>query len=477
LEKGTNSKAKSAIIWNISGSFLRQVVILAISIILARLLNPVEFGIIGMSMVFIAISEVFIDVGFTSGIIQQKETNDITLSSVFYTNMIISVILSILLFFSAPYIAIFYDEPRVANILMLLTIIPPIAALGKVQAAILTKNLDFKSLTIRNFLATLCGGILGVIAAFSDYGVYSLVIQQITMVTVATVALWYATGWRPKFEYSFDEIKKLLNFSSYVFFDALLRQIFLKIDTLFVGKVFSPTVLGFYSRGESLKTQIQVYTTNSISKVIFPVLSQLQDNDEEFNKTYFKVFNIATGTVVTLIGPIYFLSYHIIIFLFGQKWEPSVIIFQILLLSILTGPQGAVMSQGILAKGQSKLRFKLGLVQRLLKLTPILLGLYFGIILFTWGMVIASLLVVLLFFGVYQYYYKVSFLTQIKNLFIPNLIFIVFIVIDSFYTDLNDIVLACSFLFIHIVYLIILKHESYLFVRGIIYKYLKKKNS
>lgn len=473
INKNINSKAKKGIVWDLSGSLARQLVILVISSILARLLDPIEFGIIGMSMVFITISQVFTDVGFTSGIIQQKNTNDITLSSVFYTNMFISILFSIALFFSAPFIADFYDEPRVTNILMLLSIIPPISALGRVQSAILTKKIDFKSLTIRDFVATLIGGVFGVIAAFSDYGVYSLVIQQITMVIVATIMLWYATGWRPKFQYSFFEIKKLLQFSSYVFFDSLMRQIFLKIDTLFVGKVFSPTILGFYTRAESLKSQVQTYTTNSLNKVIFPVLSKLQDNDEEFKLTYFKVFNIASGIVVTLIGPVYFLSYYIIIFLFGDKWEPSIILFQILLLSIVTGPQGAIMSQGILAKGHSKLRFNLGFVQRIFKLTPILLGFYFGITIFTWGMVIASLFVILLFFIIYQYYYKISLLLQVRNFLIPNLVFIIFIIVDSFYKDLNDLILAFIFLCTHLVFLIFLKHESYLFVKGLISKYLK----
>jgi len=218
LNKNLIQKTKNSVIWDLSGSFLRQFALLFISILLARLLEPEEFGILGMSMVFISISEVFTDVGFTSGLIQQKDTKDIAYSSVFYINLLISVVLSIVIVLTAPLIADFYEAPQVKQILYYLAIIPPIAALGRVQAAILTKQINFKSLTIRDIVATLVGGVLGVGAASLDYGVYSLVIQQIAMVTTGTVMLWLATNWKPKPEFSKNEIKKLFGFSSFVFF-------------------------------------------------------------------------------------------------------------------------------------------------------------------------------------------------------------------------------------------------------------------
>jgi O-antigen/teichoic acid export membrane protein len=390
--------------------------------------------------------------------------------------MAISVVLSLVIIISATYIADFYDEPRVGDILLYLSIIPPVAAFGRVQAAILTKRMDFKSLTLRDLVATIVGGGLGVIAAFSEYGVYSLVIQQIAMVFTATIMLWYATGWRPKFEFSMFEIKKLFGFSSYVFLDSLMRQVFLKIDTLFVGKVFSATTLGFYTRAESLKAQIQTYSTKSLSKVIFPVLSRLQDDNDKFNLTYFRAFNIITGLVTLLIAPIYFLSEFIIIFLFGEKWESSIILFQILILSICTGPQGALMSNAILAKGYSKLRFNVGLFQRVLKLIPIALGLFYGIVIFTWGMVISSLLVVVMFFIVFQIKFKINVWFQIKNLVIPNSIFLAFLLIHFIYADnINPWLFSILFLFTHILFIILINHESYIFIKNNILKISSKR--
>jgi O-antigen/teichoic acid export membrane protein len=481
LNKNLNSRTKTGIIWDLSGAFVRQFVFLFITIILARLIDPEEFGVIAMSMVFISIAEVFTDVGFTSGLIQQKNTKEITFSSVFYVNLALSLFLSGIIILSASYIANFFNEPRVKTILIYLAIIPPIAALGRVQAAILTKNIDFKSLTIRDLAATVVGGLLGIIAAYSDYGVYSLVIQQIAIVVTGTIMLWFATGWRPKFEFSIIEIKKLFKFSSYVFLDSLLRQVFNKIDTIFIAKVFTPAMLGYYSRAESLKAQVITYTTNSLRKVIFPVLSQLQDDKKKFEETYFKAFNIISGLIVLLVAPLYFLSHFIITMLLGDKWEPSVIFFQILILSALTSPQVGMMGKAVLAKGYSKLKFNIGLVQRMLKLTPIVFGLLFGINEFAIAVVAASTIVFFVYSIVLDRRLKLSFWLQVKNLLLPNLVFFGFLVFSLlFENQTNQLLITFLFLITHIIYIKLIKHDSYTFMQGTLKKgmtILKKKFS
>lgn len=468
MKNNLTQKTKTGIIWDLSGAFVRQFAFLFISIILARLLEPEEFGILGMAMVFISLSEVFTDVGFTSGLIQQKNTRDVTYSSVFYVNLLLSLVLSGIILITAPLIAEFYEAPKVKTILFYLSAIPPIAAIGRVQAAILTKNMNFKSLTIRDMAATVVGGLLGVGAAFLDFGVYSLVIQQIAMVTTATVMLWVATSWRPKFEFSMLEIKKLFSYSSFVFLDSVLRQIANKIDIIFIGKVFTPAMLGFYSRAESLKAQVQTYTTNSLRKVIFPVLSALQDDDIIFKQTYFKTFNVVTGLIVILIAPLFFLSDFIIIFLFGQKWEPSVIFFQILIFSAITSPQIGMMAQAVLAKGYSKLKFKIGLVQRVLKLAPIAFGLLYGITEFAIAVVVASTIVFFFYAAVLNKKLQLSFWLQVKNLLVPNLVFFIFMLIHFVFSQHFDAWVASAlFLITHIIFIKVIKHESYFFIHNI----------
>lgn len=475
MSKEVASKTKTALVWDLAGSFFRQFASLIISIILARLLSPEEFGVIGMSLVFISITEVFIDIGFTSGLIQQREVKDIAYSSIFYVNLGISILLSLLIMLFAPYIADFYEEPMVGSVLFYLAFIPPIAALGRIQSTILTKKMDFRSLTLRNIFATVAGGIVGVAAAFMDFGVYSLVVQQITAAVMSTFLLWYATGWRPKLEFSFKEVKALLGYSSYVFFDQVLRQIFNKIDTIFIGKAFSTATLGFYSRAESLKAQIDTYTSTSLRKVMFPAFSALQQNMEAFGRAYFKAFNTVTGLIALLVAPIYLLSDKIIIGLLGEKWAPSIIFFQILLFSTLTSPHIGIMAQAVLAKGYSRLKFKMGLAQRLLRLTPILMGSLFGIVEFAIAVVVANTIVFFVYTYVVYRSLHLSFYKQLKGFIVPNIMLVVFVVLYHFVNDYVDSwILAGLFIIFDLAYLKIIKHESFaMVIEG--YNMVKKK--
>lgn len=459
-----NSKSKVALLWSFSGSLVKQFAFLFITIILARLLEPREFGIVAMSVVFIGISEMLLDSGFTSGLIQQKDTKDITFSSVFYLNLGISLLLSTIIILTAPFIAVFLEEPRIENILYYLSIIPPISALGLVQAAILKKNIDFKSLTLRDILSTIIGGILGVIAAFLDYGVYSLVIQQISTVIISTIMLWFATQWTPKFEFSFYEIKKLFQFSGYVFLDTLSQRLLKHIDTIFIAKVFSPAILGFYSKAESLKAQVVSYATNSLSKVMYPVFSKLQDDEKGFKAIYHRAFNIVTGLVIILVAPLYFLAHFIIILLLGDKWEPSVILFQTLIFLAITGPHISMMARAILSKGFSKYMFKIGLVSRLIKLSPIAVGLYYGIEEFAIAIVVASFVIFFMLSYIIDKKLDVNFLNQIRNFLIPNIIFFLFLVVSYFLEDYNNWLMVALFLVIQLMFMKAIKHESYVFL-------------
>uniref|UniRef100_UPI004048FEE4 lipopolysaccharide biosynthesis protein n=2 Tax=Flavobacterium sp. TaxID=239 RepID=UPI004048FEE4 len=477
----SNQTIKKSFIWDLAGSFIRQFAGVFVSIILARLLSPEEFGIVGMAIVFVSITEVFIDVGFTSGLIQKKNVSDIVYSSIFYLNFLISVVLSLLIIFIAPFVGDFYSEPKVSEVLFYLALIPPIAALGKVQSSILSKRMDFKSLSIRNIFATLIGGAVGVTAALLDFGVYSLVLQQIFSVLTSTLLLWYATRWRPKWEFSFTEVKSLLGYSSYVFFDQALRQIFNKIDTIYIGKVFSPAILGFYSRAESLKAQINTYSTNSLRKVMFPALSALQDDEKGFADAYFKAFNVVTGVTVLLVAPIYFLSEEIIIGLLGNKWQPSIIFFQILLFATLTSPHIGMMAQAVLAKGLSKLKFQIGLIQRFLKFMPIVIGLLFNdIILFTITVVCATTLVFFIYAYVVHKKLKLNFVQQMKDFFLPNLLFFLAIFIFNFFENLiNNLYFTLIFFIINFYFFRIIKQDSLQTIKNLIFlirsKKLKKK--
>ncbi|WP_163381059.1 lipopolysaccharide biosynthesis protein [Cyclobacterium sp. SYSU L10401] len=466
-------KAKNGFYWDLTSSFFRQFASLFISIILARLLSPEEFGIVGMAMVFVTITDVFIDVGFTSGLIQNKHNTDVTYSSVFYLNVAISLFSSTVIFLGAPYVGSFFDQPEIGTILRYLAFIPFISALGRIQSTILTRNMNFRTLSIRTVISTVVAGVMGVSAALYGLEVYSLVVQQFILVITSTVLLWSTTTWRPKLVFSWGDISSLFSYSGFVFIDQVFRQVFNKIDTIFIGKAFSPEILGFYSRAESLKAQIDTYTTGSLRKVMFPALSALQNDERKFHSIFYRASEISTGMIVLVVAPFFFLAEHIIIFLLGEDWRPSVIFFQILLLSTLSSPHIGIMAQAVLAKGYSKLKFQIGLVQRLLKLSPIVFGLLYGIIEFTIAITVSSTIVFIFYAYVVDIRLNIRFLNQLKNWLFPTLIFGVFIAL-FFLLDPNPWLWTFLFLFVYMVLLKMSNHSCLFFIQNTINSIVEK---
>lgn len=255
---------------------------------------------------------------------------------------------------------------------------------------ILKKELNFKSLTVRTFLSSLIGGIVGIIAAFSGLGVYSLVIKSIVSALLGTALLWGATKWRPDFKFSLPEIKKLTGFSSYVFFDRALTRFFQQLDVLIVGKVFSPNMLGYYSRAISLRDLVTTYSSSSLTAVFYPVLSSLQNDDEEYSKVYFKVISVIAFISYGLTGVMCILGRDIIFLFFGPKWEPSVVIFQVIILMACNIPLNSMIANAFFSKGKSKENFRIGVLIKILRLPLLLVMYYLGMFAFTVSYVILN---------------------------------------------------------------------------------------
>lgn len=457
---------KRSLIWDLSATFSKQFGTLATSIVLARLLGPEEFGIIGMALVFIGISNVLIDAGFTDALIQRKELSGSLLSSVFYLNILISLLLSFILFISAGPIADFYATPDVELVLQYLSVIPVINSFGIIHLALLMKKMKFRSLAIRTVLSTLISGIVGISLALSDFGLMSLVWQQISMSLINSLLLWWSSKWRPRGKFALNEISTIWKFSSYVFVDSVLRQVFNRINTLAVGKIFDPYILGLYTRSESLCSQVKDSTTNSLKKVIYPMFSLAQEDDKRFKQLYLRSFAVSTGITTLLVGALYLLGDLIILSVLGEKWREAIPIFKILLFISIPSPIINVISKALLSRGYSKEKMKLGLYQRILRLAAIPTGIYFGIHAFA----IAEVTAVFIILGVFLFYGKqylgFSLMTQIWKVILPSAPIALFLALTYFVEiPLENWMLAILFCTFNILFVIAIKHETYYFGR------------
>ncbi|MFY7943266.1 MAG: lipopolysaccharide biosynthesis protein [Crocinitomicaceae bacterium] len=364
------SKTIKAFSWDFLGRIVTQVSSFIVSIFLARLLSPEEFGLVAMALAFISISSVFIDIGFSAALIQKQDATDKTYSSIFYFNVAAGLILTVIVYAFAELIGQFYNRIEVVSLLKWLSLIFVFNSFNRVQNVILNKEMNFKQLTIRTFFASVLSGILGIIMAYKGFGVYSLVGQSLSLAFFSTIFLWTTTSWRPSLYFSFNELRGLMKFSVFAFFERIINSIFLKLDVLLLAKLFNPAIIGFYTRSSTLKEQVTKYSSSSIIRVFFPMFSKIQHDKKKFNTIYLKIFSFISFISFWLTAVLFFISEDLILFLFGKKWLPAVPMFQILVFASCVLPLNSLMWNAMMGIGKAKENFYLGLIKKIILLIP-----------------------------------------------------------------------------------------------------------
>lgn len=390
-EDTSKKKQFTSLAWTLLGNVSTQTVGFVVSIFLARLLEPEEFGIVGMAMVFISLLHLLVDSGFSTGLIQQKEEDTSLYDAVFSFNLFISLILLAGFWLMAPAIARFYEEPVVEPLVRMLALSLPINASGIVHRVILERRLLFKELGVRLFVSGALSGILGVVLAFKGFGVYALAFQLLAASALNSVMLWMASPWRPGVPRSFAGLKQLTHYSKYVFFGSALNRALNEGNALVIGKLFSPATLGFYTRANSLNLLVARYTASTVAKVYLPVLSKLQDEKERFEELYLKVIGNTTGLTFLLSGLLIICAEVLIVGLFGEKWLPSVLIFQIIMLKIFAFPISSIIVNAYLARGMAKRNFQLSLCRITFRLLPFVVAYFYGFSAFLYCVVLVSI--------------------------------------------------------------------------------------
>ncbi|MEO5571582.1 MAG: lipopolysaccharide biosynthesis protein [Bacteroidia bacterium] len=463
-------KAQRAIIWDLAGTFSQHGIGFIISIFLARLLQPAEFGLVGMALVIINLLQIFSDLGFASALIQNKNNTSLTYSSVFYINIAFGAFLVLIFQLGAPLIGSFYHNDKVTEIIRWLSLSIFISSLNIVQRTILARNINFKTLTIRQIISQCIGGVFGIYLAFMKWGVFALVAQNLIATFVDVLILWRVADWYPKLEFSWKEVKKLTSFSSYSFMSQLLNRFFSRLDVLVVGKLFSPTILGYYSRADSVNALVTKYSSSSITKVFYPILSKVQDDDVQYKMILFKLLHFIAFISFMLTGIMVFAGPDIIICLFGKKWEPSVLIFQVLALKSFVLPINSIIVSAFLAKGKSKENFWYGNVRRLIVLPAFGVAYFLGFNTFLWAVVIIAYINWLFNNFVVTRHLNISFKKQFNTVFPYLIIFAAgyFLIYLLFYNVKSFLFLGTLKSLVYIAYYMLanylLKTDSFTFV-------------
>jgi len=347
--------------------------------ILARLLTPDDFGLLAMTVVFTGFVMIFCDFGITAALVQHKRITEEHLSSSFWINILTGFVLTLLLVISAPLIANFYNESRLTLIISMLSITFFIHSFGAVQTVLFTRELNFKSLAVAEILSVLISGIIAIILAFSGFGVWSLVWQQLSSIFIKVIFLWKFSNWKPKFLFKWQRLKELLGFGLNLTGFSFINYFNRNFDDLLIGKFFGSVSLGFYN----LAYQLLLFPLSNISQVIgrvmFPSFSIIQNNKDRISHLYIKATRyIATITFPLMIG-LLVVAPQFIKVVFGLQWERSIFLVQIFALSGLLHSLGTTVGWIYQSQGRTDIMFRWGFFSSIIVVTAFIIGLRWNI--------------------------------------------------------------------------------------------------
>lgn len=382
----------SGLFWKLMEHGGTQGIQFIVSLILARLLQPDDYGTITLVVIFLNIANVFVQCGLTTSIIQKKNADEVDFSSGFYFSLIIAGLLFFVIFFTAPSIAGFYQKPLLIPVLKVLSFTLFFGAFNSIQNAIIARDIQFKKLFFSSTGSILISGIVGIYMAVSGFGVWALVGQAITNQLTSTLILWFTVKWRPRSIFSIKRVKNLFFYGWKLLASSLIDTLYTNLHSLIIGKMYNPAILGFYNRGNQFPSIIVTNINGSIQAVMLPVLSAEQDNIPRVKDmvrrsivtSSFIVFPIMVGLAVT--------AEPLVRFLLTDKWLSCVPFLQIFCASYVLWPIHTSNLQAINALGRSDIFLKLEIIKKFIGLAILAVTVYFGIYAIALGQVLIGII-------------------------------------------------------------------------------------
>lgn len=365
--------------WSFVDSMLGQGITFLVGLVLARLLSPDEYGLIGIITIFITIFNFIVDSGFSNALIRKNDATDKDYNTMFIVNMCVSVILFGLMFIGAPLIAEFFQRPELTNLCRVMGIVIIINALSIVQNTILSKRLDFKTKTKASLISSLTSGTIGISMAYAGLGVWSLVGQQLSYRLLNTICLWLFNRWFPRFTFSLTSFREMWSFGWKLLVSGLIDQTWTQIYQVVIGKCYAPAALGQYTRAQQFGSLCSTNLTSIVQRVSYPALSKLQDDKDRLKLGYQKVIKVTMLITFTLMLGLAGCAKALIVVLIGEKWIECVPMLQIICFSMMLYPLHAINLSMLQIQGRSDLFLRLEIIKKVIAVIPILMGVFVGI--------------------------------------------------------------------------------------------------
>ena len=392
MPSSLKSKTTIALFWSFTERISQMGIQFVISIILARLLLPEDYGVIGMIIIFMAIAQSFIDSGFGSALIQKKDVNHTDKCSVFYFNIFIAFIVAGLLCLAAPSIASFFNQPILTPITRIMSLNLIISSLGLIQSTMLIKKVDFKTQFQISMVGTSISGCAGILMAYKGFGVWSLVAHSLILHSVRTVLLWVFSKWRPTMIFSFKSLKTMFGYGSKLLLSGLINTIFNNIYFLIIGKMFSAADLGYYTRAVKLKDLPVNSLSLVVRRVTFPVFSSIHDDQQRLKNGVRKALKALVFLNFPLMIGMAVVAEPLVYVLLTDKWASCIPYVKLLCVVGLMFPLHIINLNVLKAQGRSDLFLKLEIIRKLILVIVIAISYRWGIIAIIYGQILQSII-------------------------------------------------------------------------------------
>lgn len=399
-QESLKNKTIKGTVWSAADAFLGQGVTFIVGIVLARILSPDEYGLIGICLIFNTVLNGIVDSGFSNALIRKKEVSAEEYNTMFVTNMVISIFLYVLLFFSTPYVSSFFRRIELTSLLRVTGLILIFNALSITQVTILTKRIDFKTKTKASIISAIISGIIGVVMALCGLGVWALVGQMVSKSLIYTLCLWILNKWLPNLSFSRNSFNYMWGFGWKMLVSGLLNNIWNQLYQVVVGKYYAPVTLGHYTRAKEYATIFSGNLTSIVERVSFPVLAEIQNDRKRMIAAYRKVIKTTMFiTCVCMLG-LGAIAEPMVYCLIGSKWHQAATFLPLICISMSLYPLHAINLNMLKVQGRSDVFLYLEIIKKTIAIGPICVGIFIGI----YWMLIATIITGIISFFLNSYY-------------------------------------------------------------------------
>lgn len=480
-DKNLKNQVMSGLIWKFGERIIAQGISFIISVVLARLLLPEQYGTVSLVLIFITLANVFVTDGLGASLIQKRDANELDFSTMFFCSLVFSVALYIILFLSAPIIAGFYDKPELIPVIRVMSLQVPLSAIKTIQHSYVSKHMLFRKFFFSTLGGTIVSGVIGIIMAYKGYGVWALVEQYLVNSVIDMTVLFFTVKWRPHFQFSWDSAKSLMSYSWKLLASSLINTIYTECRSLIIGKVYSESDLAYNSKGGQFPSLVITNINASISTVLFPAMSKVNGDMAELKALTRKSMKTTSYVIFPMMVGMMAVASPMIRVLLTDKWIACVPFLQIACVYWMCQPCQTANVQALKAAGRSDICLKLEIVKKIIGFTLVASTMFISVYALAVSnaafAIISSIINIFPNRKVINYGFKEQIRDLLPSLLLSALMGI--LVWSESFLPINDIILlgvqVVTGAIIYIAGSKLLKLESYQFLLGILKSFLRRR--